>query len=847
MRWIRNKKKEQSEEINRYIDNPHYTTEEVNEETRQVIDDIRQSAREVRPSPQFVNQLSSRLQAASPSPTIKAMRFVGRWTPRLAAASLGLVLIFLAVSWLSNLWLLPVSPEPAADFDSIVESQQLIFPDAPEQLPLYRVVGQPIADNPEAALAWATDFGLPEPELFLSPAANDVIYVIGSDGQQLIFHQSPISMINYSSGKLISELSGEPPSLEAAAAAAIEFLGRLDLLPPAYQVTDQGLQTGAHPIRAISVDIELAGQRLDSSMPYGITLAIGSEGEIISASFSRLDFIPLEESVTIQPAESIYNAFRDGQITPFRSGSHTIHTADSRSAIRYFTPPPPAHEIGETVSLSGWANILVSPDGQRVRATLHGAAAQAQYLLVGDAVKEMAEAVSRPGGVQVEGTIIAQDNPNQWQVAVDQWQPGEPASLAPSRCLIGGFERDAEQGWLLVDETDEGRHQILYPPEELAHGERIEVCFKREEDGADGVNWLGITTPPQSELAASGMTAQAVSVAREVAYESVSASERLVEVEIADAAPPQPPPTLLPPEPPAEGQAESAAPSAPPETPRLPGSAYELGQSVVITGVVQGRFRADSSGQIETTEIYLQVEGESFQRRLVYPIIGDEALLADLLRQYYWRYITLTGRVVPAPEGKWGPDDQAIELETYELTWPDLSPRHFLGHFSLEELEGTPAIVFTDRETEQRYVVAWDLPAEAAPYAEAMAGRQQLVIGLIHPTLELAGLPYMQQLSGRSGDQIEAAETAGDFPLEIEVPVSGPAHHIPQPTQADIIVERIELVYFYEPRYGPVSRDMGDRPPQLSEEQIARPVWLITARSADGATKYTYYLHADQQ
>jgi hypothetical protein len=91
MKWIRNPKKQQAEEINRYIDDPNQAAG-LDDETRQVLDSVRQSAEEIRPSPQFVNRLSTRLQHGSANTPVTAYqnlaRFMGQWTPRLAGAGL---------------------------------------------------------------------------------------------------------------------------------------------------------------------------------------------------------------------------------------------------------------------------------------------------------------------------------------------------------------------------------------------------------------------------------------------------------------------------------------------------------------------------------------------------------------------------------------------------------------------------------------------------------------------------------------------------------------------------------------------------------------------------------------
>jgi hypothetical protein len=850
MKWIRNPKKQQAEEINRYIDDPNQAAG-LDDETRQVLDSVRQSAEEIRPSPQFVNRLSARLQTAAqtpPSRRTRMARFVGHWTPRLAGAGLSLALVVLLFIWLSA-WLpdmlpLQVELEPAANFDSVVAGQSFAFPDVPEQLPLYQVTMQPVPDTPETAMAWAASFGLPDPQVFTPLSGEAPLIVIGHDGQELTFHHGPVRMIEYRSGITMAELSGEPPSLAAAAETAVTFLAERNLLPPVYQVTDQGTQGRNNPVRLVSVDLELAGQRLDGSMPYGTSLMVGPGGEIVNATFSLLEFTALEEYVTIQPAEAVYEAFREGRATVFR----TDNRYDQANYSRYYTPPLPTHDVGDNVTVTGWVHVLVAAGDQAVRATLLDPVTSAQYILVGEPVAEIAEAVTVQTSVEVTGQIVTQTGPGRWQVAVDEWQLEIVSSFVPPHCLTGTFETADGEGWLRLDEADNGRYSIQQPPDELTSGERIEICLRAEEDMAAGaLNWLHIASPPYSELelTASSMSVQQVEVIREVVTEievggSGTVTEHIIEVGESEAYLPQPVPTA-PPVPATSGEEAIAVPILP----ELP---YELGQSVVITGIVQGHFTADYQGQINRTDVVLLVDDQDTPLRHGLPILADEALLDELLTDHYWRFITLTGTIVGAPPNRPGSNNRAIQLESYRPAWPEVAPRNFLGHISLENFDGTQALVFTDRETAQQYILNWDIPAEAFTHMVDQAEQQQLVSGLVHPTREMAGLPFIYHIGSRSGSNIETAESADQVAVEIEAPVHRRApDFVTWPGQAELVVERMELVYYYEPRYALSSMEMGQQPRLSDEPQIARPVWLILARSPDGLMQLHYYVEAHQR
>jgi hypothetical protein len=534
----------------------------------------------------------------------------------------------------------------------------------------------------------------------------------------------------------------------------------------------------------------------------------------------------------------VYAAFREGRATPFRTDSRFEQANHSR----YFTPPPPTHEVGEEVTVTGWVNILVSPDGQTTRATLRDPVIPAQYILVGETVAEMAEVMTVQTSVQVTGRVVAQDGPGRWQVAVDEWQAEIISSFGPPHCLIGTFEAADDQGWLRLDEAENGRYAIHQPPAELTSGERIEICLRAEEDMAAGeLNWLHIASPPYSEsqpasssmtMAPVGIVTESVTAVEADGRQSTTVTQHVVELDTVHVEAPYPvvptaPPVLVP------GGMEGVA------APILPESPYELGQSVVITGIVQGHYTADYEGQINRIEVTLLVDDQDTPLRLGFPVLADDALLDELLTDHYWRFVTLSGTMVKSPSDRWGTSNQAIELESYRPVWPEAVARNFLGHTSLEHFDGTEALVFTDKETGQQYILSWDIRADDYAYREAGAQQQQLLRGLVHPTRELAGLPFMYQIGSRFGVDIE---TADQFPLEIEAPVHRLApDYVTRPGQADIVVERMELVYHFEPHFA--SRDHG-QPPQLSEEQIARPVWLIVAHSADGLMQMRYYLEA---
>jgi hypothetical protein len=139
---------------------------------------------------------------------------------------------------------------------------------------------------------------------------------------------------------------------------------------------------------------------------------------------------------------------------------------------------------------------------------------------------------------------------------------------------------------------------------------------------------------------------------------------------------------------------------------------------VVITGIVQGHFTADYQGQINRTDVVLLVDDQDTPLRHGLPILADEALLAELLTDHYWRFITLTGTIVDAPPDQPGSNNRAIGNWKATARPGRKWPRNFLGHISLENFDGTQALVFTDRETAQQYILSWDIRAEMYAHME---------------------------------------------------------------------------------------------------------------------------------
>jgi hypothetical protein len=211
--------------------------------------------------------------------------------------------------------------------------------------------------------------------------------------------------------------------------------------------------------------------------------------------------------------------------------------------------------------------------------------------------------------------------------------------------------------------------------------------------------------------------------------------------------------------------------------------------------------------------------------------------------------VRVRGQVVASAQ-EWAPGGLGIEIEDFEKVWPDERVQGFLGHIDLETLEGREVAVFTDHETDQRYVLATSLEVEGywtAGRDPILDFEQFFMAGVVHPANTYGGLPILQPVSSRYGRETEAATSADQFPLEVGPSVVNEAAMMgPGELQGAFVVDRVELAYYYEPQPGYVARSM-DGPPQTQQPPvptIAQPVWIFYGHNADDTIRFTAYVQA---
>ena len=667
------------------------------------------------------------------------------------------------------------------------------LPDAPAEVPVYRATAAPLPTTPEEALAWAHDFGLPDPKVYRDPREPEAIFVLGSDDRQLTFRQfGPMGDVHYGNDAAAA-VDGPPLPSDRAAEVAVTFLREHDLLPAVYRVEEPEdfAPRPENPIRFVHIVPELDGHPL---MGYrtGAQVAVNPAGEVTYASFTLITF-ERDGNYPIKSAQEAYEELTGGQVagSPFRLDTDIRYSAEMD--VQHYSPPSPAWSIGQPVTLTGWVHVLVAENGGDIRAHLMGWDGT-QYDLTGPRVAELTGVGFED--VQIQGTVVAQVGPEHWHVEVADWETAPPRK---PQCLVGTFTLKGDDAWLATDEGE--RYRLPNPPDELTDGQRIEACAdERPADGGD-VDWWSIVSPPMSEGEGYvGSSSSSVSV--------------VVEAPVEEPLPPT--------------QAETI---------------FEIGQSVEVTGVVHATIFV--SGESRRVEAWLDVD-EPGEEQPPYPLSGPPEVL-EAIAQLDRLHVRVRGQAVASA---YGPDVMGVEVESFEKVWPDERVQGFLGHLDLETLEGREVAVFTDHETGQRYVLASSLETGgsgwAAPGDPILNYEQIFVTGVVQ--LETyAGLPVLRRAGMHKDSQTDAATSADEIPLDIPQVVDE-SRFPPGPggLQGAFVVDRVELAYYYEPQPGYVARSM-DGPPQTQQPAvttIVQPVWVFYGHNAEDTTRFVAYVQA---
>ncbi len=712
-----------------------------------------------------------------------------------------------------------VPPEPVGLLAGVDLTLATALPDAPAEVPVYRsTIALPPA-TPEEALAWTRDFGLPNPQVYRDPREPEAIFVLGDDDRKLIFRPfGPMGDIHYGDDAATAAGKGDPLPFDQAAEFALAFLREHDLLPTAYRVEEplDYEPSGERPIRMVHVVPELDGRPL-VGYNAGLHVAVNPAGQVTYASFNALHTERGGE-YPIKSAQEAYDELTGREVAgnPFRLDTNIRYPAGTD--VRHYYPDPPTHAACDPVTTTGWVHVLVAEpalsaaegDGSDVRAQLT-ARDGTQYDLTGPRVAELASVGY--DDVEVRGRIVSRVGPGRWRLEVSDW---ETAPQRQPQCLVGTFTLAGEEGWLATEEGE--RYRLPHPPDELADGERIEVCADEGPGEGEELDWWIIVAPPTPEQGYVGSSSSTVSVVVEEAVEV-------------------PPDAPLPPPPP--------TPTPLPRTHTVQeGETPEIGQSVEVAGVVHATVFVNEESRRVEASLSVEDSGERF------PLSGPPDVL-EAIAQLDRLHVRVHGQVVASPREDWPSGAQTIEIESFKKIWPDERAQGFLGHLDLETLEGREVAVFTDHETGQRYVLASSLESDGGWWAlpgDSILNYQQIfVAGVVQPGETYAGMPALRTAGMHKDSQTDAATSADEIPLDIPQVIDesrfpfGPRATV----QGEFVVDRVELAYYYEPQppAPTVSPDEAPTWPQPAE-QILQPVWVFYGHNADDTTRFVAYVQA---
>ena len=806
--------KRTAHELEQYIDRPDAYEVDLDPGLVRVVDSLKEAASQSRPRSGFANELAQRLQEKEQ--TMSEKRFGApfwRALRRVAAGGVALAALLALVLVASGLFS-GLEPEPAAvdqvtetitAFESVMATEgnfagtEFVLaaelseePGEAALLTWFDVRPPPPPVSEEEDYVLASRYGITDGTLYRAPDDSGGWLVMAEDGRTVSFRPGgPMSSYIFYNNPQAQRETGELLPYAEAVEVARDFLRLPDDYEPA---PEQSVPSSAarvvrfykvfegHPI----VGTEAAAEA-----------AVSPGGEVAYARVMPLEVSPAGNTVPIKSAQEALDELLHGG-----SGYSFSYNVRGTGPSQYFTPPLPEWEVGDAVSVDGRLTVLRPLYGGEPHAELQSHSG-ATYLLTGP---DVAELVGHSGQqIRASGTVAEKRGPGRWELDLTSWSLAEGEAGA---CHTGVFQRDGDAATLETDEEES--YELAYPPQELAGGERVEVCaeaFSTDEP----VEWVRMASPPSSEAGHSGSgggggsgsvgVVESVEVTRTVTDDGGGVSEVTESV---------------------------LEPVATAEDGAAPASPYDVGEQVRVTGSLAGSIHLEGDTRQPWLVLQVDADGDPLTPAVSFPVTGDQALLEEMA-EHYRLHLTVEGVIVEAGPEKEGPDGQALRVEGFERGWPDEKMEAFLGHLQIETLEGRDVVVFTDEATEQRYVLAPHYPPGRDPAARVW------LAGVVHPEATFAGLPLLQPAEIRSGSEVDAAESAADLPPESEIPVyDAPSASGPPWMQGRLVID--EVVLGYEYRRGPGPDDDGP--------QELKPAWIFYGHNEDSTVAFTIIVDA---
>ncbi len=669
--------------------------------------------------------------------------------------------------------------------DGLLSGAELLLsvalPKSPEAVPVYRAT----SDFPTtaAALAWARDFDLTDPQVYRNPHDTEAVYVRGKDGRMLMFRMAgPAGGLHYTDDAAHGT-PGNLPTSEHAVDVAVSFLSAHHLLPADYVALadEEDLMGNRSSERLVLVNTVLEGHAVVGD-GQTIRVRVNGEDEVVYANIPLFAFTRLH-GYPIKSAEQAWAELLDGGAFRLETEHHAPGAEDVYRTFRRL----PHHKLGDVVTVTDTVQLLVPvSDDQPVWAQVY-AQDGARYTLSDIPDAQALLHVSYPT-LQVRGTLVENLGPHAWRLDVSHWETATPA---PLQRWVGVFIREGQAAYL-VDDAGE-RYRLPEPPAEVESGARVEIAALPDAVRNGVLDWLYLSTPPYGERDDVTTLGNTVSVAVQVEPEA----------------------TL-------------------PATPEPP---FAPGEHVVVTGTLHiARIIEEERQQLGVTCVVADETG--------YPLVATAARL-EALTPYHRLHVQIQGTAVMTKVAEGYPATLAIQVEAFRKLWPDEERYRFIGEIAVENIAGHEVAVFTECDSQKRYVLGPQVQALGRDYASRRQrglGAWYEVKGSVHADGQYEGLPIIY-LEGTHGGSSVAT-----------MPCSPPKLLEPEPQIVDVsqrpavvamqnafTVDRVELAYYYAPQF---SSSSPDKPPQPLEAVLVQPVWIFSGHSHDGATTFTAYVQA---
>lgn len=810
-----NDEKRFADQLESFLDHREQYDGPLDPADERIVDSLQQAAMSEHPRPGFVNELAQELRRKDFEMNEKKKHpSVGGLSRllRLAFGGVAFAALMLVAIYASGLFRAP-TPEPAVNDRATPEAAEQFSPtegplaghrlqinasldEGPAEAQLYQGSGPSLPDTVGGAMALGRAFGMEDPHVYESQTDAGSWIVRDDDGSSISYR--PLALTPGPAGLYYAmrqdqRLSddGEPMPFSDAVRVAVQFLEQAGFLPEEYDVGEQPW-TGDTSLRLVEIRPLLDGRPVEGDQAVS-RVGVLPGGVISMAQISPLHVSALNQTVAVKSARRALEELLQGH------GGYSFsyeNMAPGAQRQRVFFAERKDPQPGDAVTVSGWADVLISKADEHFLVQLSGGPGRGTYELAGAEATDLAEAGG--GEVEVTGVIVEVGQSGVPLLDVESWQPA-PAQVEPPNCRSGVLFREDDRASLQTDSDQ--TFDLGDVDEALQGGERIEVCAESFEED-EVVSWLYIAAPPSSEVSraggggggSSGTVVQAVEVTRVIeteAGEAVTSEQVAVPV------------------------AESGGPSSP----------FRVGEQVKVSGMVGGYMRREGDSLIPNLVLEIDTDDDPFTPPVSYPLHGSQALLEELAA-HYRTYVDVAGEVVEGPtESVIGPQSQAIRVASFETNDASEGMRAFLGRIERQTIEGEERAVFVDEESGELYVLAQGL---------GMASDQQkvLVTGYIHPEAQAGGLPILVPDGMNSGSHVDAAESADEIPMDTEIHIMeegppSPPGGLPQ----TMIVDEITLGYTLNAPGG-------------NDDAALTPTWLFYGRSPDGSTTFVLQVSA---